>query len=122
MNRVLYQLSYAAIGQTSAFAEISFVIISMLPRFVKGNVQYFSIFFGKADGEGVFYNEILEKESAVCHWRQRLCGVGAALARQKPWQYVPGRGQQLSGAGQAGAVQMAAFSAYAGRGRQHHSH
>ena len=84
MNRVLYQLSYAAIGQTSAIAEISFVIISMLPHFVKGNVRYFSIFFGKAEAKGVFSHEFLEKELAFHHRRQRLRRFGAALERQKP--------------------------------------
>ena len=43
MNRVLYQLSYAAMfGQANlGTAEISFVIISKFPRFVK---KYFWIF------------------------------------------------------------------------------
>ena len=46
MNRVLYQLSYAAIGQIPAIAEISFVIIYSLPHFVKGNLRNFQDFFG----------------------------------------------------------------------------
>ena len=42
MNRVLYQLSYAAIGPASfGIAEISFVIISLTFQFVKGFIRIF---------------------------------------------------------------------------------
>ena len=42
MNRVLYQLSYAAIGPASfGCAEISFVIISVSFRFVKTFMRIF---------------------------------------------------------------------------------
>ena len=42
MNRVLYQLSYAAIGPASfGCAEISFVIISVSLRFVKTFMRIF---------------------------------------------------------------------------------
>ena len=48
MNRLLYQLSYAAMGgQNFGSAEISFVIISEKWRFVKGNVMIFLGIFGK---------------------------------------------------------------------------
>ena len=43
MNRVLYQLSYAAIGPAFlGFAEISFVIISVSLQFVKGFIRIFT--------------------------------------------------------------------------------
>ena len=43
MNRLLYQLSYAAMGghSISAFAEISFVIIMATSPFVKGIIRIF---------------------------------------------------------------------------------
>ena len=42
MNRVLYQLSYAAIDPASfSFAEISFVIISLSLHFVKRFIRIF---------------------------------------------------------------------------------
>ena len=42
MNRVLYQLSYAAIDPASfGIAEISFVIISLSFQFVKGFIRIF---------------------------------------------------------------------------------
>ena len=49
MNRVLYQLSYAAMcGQRDlGTAEISFVIISGKLRFVKRNMRIISENFGK---------------------------------------------------------------------------
>ena len=48
MNRLLYQLSYAAMGgQDSGNAEISFVIISTSYVFVKRNVCIFQYFLGK---------------------------------------------------------------------------
>ena len=47
MNRLLYQLSYAAIWSIDlGTAEISFVIIYAVGRFVKCNVCIFSVFFG----------------------------------------------------------------------------
>ena len=48
MNRVLYQLSYAAIGQLISFGEISFIIITKDIRFVKRKLRFFQSFFGKA--------------------------------------------------------------------------
>ena len=50
MNRVLYQLSYAAMcGQRiSGTAEISFLIISKGVGFVKKNLCIFPGIFGKA--------------------------------------------------------------------------
>ena len=50
MNRVLYQLSYAAMcGQRiSGTAEISFLIISKEVGFVKKNLCIFSGIFGDA--------------------------------------------------------------------------
>ena len=43
MNRVLYQLSYAAIDPASfGFAEISFVIISLSLQFVKTFIRIFA--------------------------------------------------------------------------------
>ena len=47
MNRVLYQLSYAAIGRDFDIAEISFVIISKKFAFVKRFFRIFQDFFGK---------------------------------------------------------------------------
>ena len=48
MNRLLYQLSYAAMGgQNSGIAEISFVIISKGLGFVKRNLGIFEDFFGE---------------------------------------------------------------------------
>ena len=46
MNRVLYQLSYAAIGQLISFGEISFIIIYSISRFVKGILRIFPENFG----------------------------------------------------------------------------
>ena len=58
MNRVLYQLSYAAkCGQRiSGTAEISFVIISKLSPFVKNYFMFFSEIFGEAFHRGDFVN------------------------------------------------------------------
>ena len=53
MNRVLYQLSYAAIGHDFSIAEISFVIIYIRQAFVKGKLRIFPEFFGDTGkGEG----------------------------------------------------------------------
>lgn len=41
MNRVLYQLSYAAIGERFRFFEISLLIIHTPGRFVKKNIHFF---------------------------------------------------------------------------------
>ena len=50
MNRVLYQLSYAAMGgQDSGIAEISFLIIYSAFAFVKGNLRIFPEIFGDAN-------------------------------------------------------------------------
>ena len=48
MNRVLYQLSYAAIIQVISNHEISFVIISKESSFVKHFLNIFSAYFGNA--------------------------------------------------------------------------
>ena len=45
MNRVLYQLSYAAIVQVISHHEISFVIISKERRFVKHFSKIFLLYF-----------------------------------------------------------------------------
>ena len=58
MNRVLYQLSYAAMfGQANlGTAEISFVIISKLSPFVKNNFRFFKSFFGDTFREVILWN------------------------------------------------------------------
>ena len=58
MNRVLYQLSYAAkCGQRiSGTAEISFIIISKVSRFVKNYFTFFSGIFGKPYDEVICVN------------------------------------------------------------------
>ena len=52
MNRLLYQLSYAAIWSINfGIAEISFVIISKTLFFVKRILRIFPEFFGKTETE-----------------------------------------------------------------------
>ena len=52
MNRVLYQLSYAAIGPASfGFAEISFVIIALSLQFVKTFIRIFTKNIGNTHHE-----------------------------------------------------------------------
>ena len=46
MNRVLYQLSYAAILVVISFPEISFIIITIYRRFVKRKIKIFLKNFG----------------------------------------------------------------------------
>ena len=54
MNRVLYQLSYAAIGHNFGTAEISFVIIYSRSQFVKGFIRIFPHFFENTPQEVIF--------------------------------------------------------------------
>ena len=77
MNRVLYQLSYAAMGgQLLGAAEISFVIISEYFAFVKRNIRIFRDFFGKNFGE-VNWAMILKK--TVLFAAGGACYVGLEL-------------------------------------------
>ena len=71
MNRVLYQLSYAAIQ--FADEKISFVIISICLRFVKQNIRIFPMFFGYSMKE-VKHFENLEKFNAVFVGWRRIYG------------------------------------------------
>ena len=91
MNRVLYQLSYAAMWSIDlGTAEISFVIISTGFQFVKRNVCIFKHFLEMLLPWRDIY-EALEKNAPVFPGWLRLYGVGAPLAGLEPWQYVPGR-------------------------------
>ena len=65
MNRVLYQLSYAAIVQVISHHEISFVIISKECPFVKRFLKKFLLYFGNG--------EIMRKTE----WNRKIPGISA---------------------------------------------
>ena len=68
------------------------------------------------------YFEILENFPAVFDRRIQLCGVGTALARPQPCEYVPGRRHLLSHFRQIKSLQAPSVftgAEYLGRGFHH---
>ena len=84
MNRVLYQLSYAAMwSKDFGTAEISFIIISNSFNFVKQNFKF--------SGNNLFEvisPEIQEVCSALYPGRSRLCRIGTVVAPAQSYQHV----------------------------------
>ena len=119
MNRVLYQLSYAAIVQVISHHEISFVIISKETRFVKHFSKIFLLYFGNASSE-VKNFENCEKYRPFCAGRQRLCWIGTALAGKKSYQHVRCWGPVLSFVRQTTGNKAAGAGETGGRGRTHY--
>ena len=77
MNRLLYQLSYAAIF---SFCRISFVIISTCLWFVKRNVCIFPLIFGNIGKKGWIYLKIIKNAA------QFLLGGGAYVGIELLWR------------------------------------
>ena len=105
MNRLLYQLSYAAMwSKDFGTAEISFIIVSEQAVIVKTFFRFFDGIFGNTSSE-VKIHGFSQEMSAFLHRRRRLCGAGAALAGVQPYQHVRGGRGVLLLIGQLGLVQ-----------------
>ena len=123
MNRLLYQLSYAAMwSKDFGTAEISFIIVSEQAVIVKMFFRFFGGIFGNTSSE-VKIHGFSQEMSAFLHRRRRLRGAGAALAGIQPYQHVRGRRGVLSAHRAAGAGAARSALAAAGdprRGDHHH--
>ena len=86
MNRVLYQLSYAAMcGQMiSAPPKSALLLYTQLFRLSSKNSSFFGYTSARRDGYA-----FLETICAVLHWWAGLYDPGIYLAGTKPRQYVP---------------------------------
>ena len=123
MNRLLYQLSYAAMwSKDFGTAEISFIIVSEQAVIVKTFFRFFAGIFGNTSSEVKIYG-FSQEMSALLHRRRGLRGVGAALAGVQPYQHVRGRRGVLPAhrAARAGSARFAmAVSGGYRRGDHHH--
>ena len=102
MNRVLYQLSYAAIFR---YAEIQLCYyIQGVPICQEKSLYFFFLFWQSYPGgdEYGFYSKKLPVPSG----RRWLCGTGISVAGPQPHQHVLRGGRMLSAAGAAAAHQV----------------
>ena len=85
MNRLLYQLSYAAVCGQRDFgtAEISFLIIHTTGGFVKQKYQFFWEYYSRGEEY-----ETMEKCATGVSGRHDLCHHRAAVAGQNSRVYV----------------------------------
>ena len=112
MNRVLYQLSYAAIGQIPAKPKSALLLYPPKWDLSRENVCIFQHFFGNAEEKvkwSVKDREVFKVCGIIFPWWQRLCGAGIVMAGLEPRVYVSGRGQCLFTPGKTGKAPVTAI-------------